>query len=61
MEDRADVPRKIAGDLFNYLKSFDEVGERKGYMTVPNDVFDRWLRRFEHRFKMDPNFFMKGD
>lgn len=59
VEDRMDVAKKIAMDLFNYMQSFDDTGARAGFMQVPINVFDRWLTRFESKFRIDPNFFMK--
>lgn len=60
VEDRMNVAKKIAMDLFNYMQSFDDTGARAGFMQVPINVFDRWLTRFESKFRIDPNFFMKS-
>lgn len=61
VEDRKNVAKKIATDLFNYLQSFDEVGNAgSGWMTVPVNVFERWFKRFEGKINRDPNFFMKS-
>lgn len=55
------VAQKIATDLFNYLQSFDDVGNaRSGWMTVPTNVFERWFKRFEGKLQRDPNFFMRN-
>lgn len=59
-EDRLNVAKKIAKDLFNYLQSFDDTS-RSGFMTVPTNVFERWMTRFENKFRVDPNFFMKSN
>mmetsp|Transcript_21496 Transcript_21496/g.32876 ORF Transcript_21496/g.32876 Transcript_21496/m.32876 type:complete len:203 (+) Transcript_21496:417-1025(+) len=59
VEDRMYIARKIATDLFNYLQSFDDVMQDSGIMTVPTNVFERWIKRFEMKFRRDPNFFMK--
>jgi len=60
IEDKTNVAQKIATDLFNYLQSFDDVGNaRNGWMTVPTNVFERWFKRFEGKVRRDPNFFMK--
>lgn len=59
-EDRLNVAKKIAKDLFNYLQSFDDTS-RSGFMTVPTNVFERWMTRFENKFRVDPNFFMKNE
>ena len=62
VEDRMDVAKSIAMDLFNYLQSFDDVGSAKnGMMTVLNEVFERWIKRFENKFRLDPNFFLKNN
>jgi len=54
------VARQIAGDLFRFMQSFDTGGAAaSGSMVVPNNIFDRWFRRFENRFQRDPNFFLK--
>eukprot|EP00553_Chaetoceros_curvisetus_P006607 CAMPEP_0204618314 /NCGR_PEP_ID=MMETSP0717-20131115/4999_1 /ASSEMBLY_ACC=CAM_ASM_000666 /TAXON_ID=230516 /ORGANISM="Chaetoceros curvisetus" /LENGTH=262 /DNA_ID=CAMNT_0051632019 /DNA_START=50 /DNA_END=838 /DNA_ORIENTATION=+ len=65
VDERKHVAKRIATDLFNYLQSFDDrgttgVGVRPGMMVVPNNVFDRWLKRFEGKIARDPNFFMKS-
>ena len=54
------VAKKIAIDLFNYMSSFDTGSGGGNMMTVPKNVFDRWLSRFEAKAKIDPNFFMKN-
>jgi len=55
------VAKKIALDLFNYMSSFDTGSGGGNMMTVPKNVFDRWLSRFEAKAKIDPNFFMKNN
>ena len=55
------VAQKIASDLFRYMRSFDTgTGSNNQHMVVPTNVFDRWLQRFENRFRRDPNFFLKA-
>lgn len=56
-----DVAKKIALNLFNYLQSFDDSNQSNGMMMVPTNVFERWLTRFQNKYRMDPNFFMKTD
>jgi protein Hikeshi len=55
------IAHKIALDLFNFMRSFDTGVAGNGYMTVPNNIFDRWYKRFETRFQRDPNFFLKSE
>lgn len=59
-EDRLFFAEKIAMDLFRFMQSFD-TPSGTGMMTVPTNIFDRWLKRFENRFRRDPNFFLKGN
>ena len=60
VENRGEIAKKIALDLFQYLQSFDDAGSRKGSMIVPTNVFERWYRRFEEKLGRDPSFFMKN-
>jgi Protein of unknown function (DUF775) len=58
-QSRLFVAQKIATDLFRYMQSFD-TSRQQGQLIVPTNIFDRWLARFESRFRRDPNFFMKS-
>ena len=61
INERKNVAQKIALDLFNYLQSFDDTQKNgTGWMNVPTNVFDRWIKRFEMKMGRDPNFFMKN-
>lgn len=53
------VAKQIATDLFTFMQSFD-TGAVGNLMTVPTNIFDRWLARFEAKFRRDPSFFMKN-
>ncbi|EEC49097.1 predicted protein [Phaeodactylum tricornutum CCAP 1055/1] len=55
------VAQKIASDLFNFMQSFDTGTGGAGQMVVPNNIFERWFKRFEARFQRDPNFFLKSE
>lgn len=59
-EKRLFVAQKVAMDLFKYMQSFDSGRGGPGNMLVPNNVFDRWLQRFESKFRRDPNFFLRS-
>ena len=55
------VAQKIARDLYNFMQSFDTggaVGNQQ--MVVPQNIFERWWKRFENKSKRDPNFFLKN-
>lgn len=58
-EKRLHVAQQIAYDLFYFMQSFDTGAGGPGNMVVPQNIFDRWFKRFENRFRRDPNFFMK--
>jgi protein Hikeshi len=45
------VAQKIALDLFRFMQSFDTGNGGPGQMLVPNNIFDRWFKRFEARFQ----------
>lgn len=61
VEDRFAFAHKIALDLFQYMSSFSDASSsgHQGMMVVPMNIFDRWMERFERKFKQDPNFMMK--
>ncbi len=61
VEDRFAFAHKIALDLFQYMTSFS-TGDAtsKGMMVVPMNIFDRWMERFERKYRQDPNFMMKN-
>lgn len=62
---RAVVAQHIAKDLYSFMQSFDDtsasMGVPTGSMLVPNNIFDRWMRRFESRLRHNPNFFLKDE
>jgi len=60
VENRGDIAKKIALDLFQYLQSFDGAGAKNGWMSVPTNVFERWYRRFEEKLGRDPSFLLKN-
>ena len=61
VEDRREFAKKIALNLFNYMQSFDDCSRgNNGMMMVPTNVFERWITRFEAKYKQDPNFFLRN-
>lgn len=58
--DKLGFAQHVARDLFTYLGSFSQMiptyGER---LVIPADALDRWLRRFEDKFRRDPNFLLQ--
>jgi hypothetical protein len=59
VDDRFAFAHKIALDLFQYMTSFSTGGDGSGMLVVPTNIFDRWLERFERKYRIDPNFMMK--
>jgi Protein of unknown function (DUF775) len=55
------VAQLVASDLFRFMQSFDTGAAGSSHMVVPCNIFDRWLKRFESRFRRDPNFFLRTD
>lgn len=61
VEDRFTFAHKIAQDLFQYMASFSTGNaSSQGMMMVPMNVFDRWMERFERKYRLDPNFMLKS-
>lgn len=61
VEDRFTFAHKIALDLFQYMTSFSTGdASSRGMMVVPMNVFDRWMERFERKYRIDPNFMLKS-
>ena len=57
---RRDFARKIALNLFRFIESFSQGGGRDGaFLRCPQDVLDKWLVRFDEKYKRDPNFILK--
>ncbi|ETI42114.1 hypothetical protein F441_12669 [Phytophthora nicotianae CJ01A1] len=59
LEERKAFALKIAQDLFNYLSSFSS-SNSQSYMTIPTNLLDKWMERFEAKYRRDPNFMMKN-
>jgi hypothetical protein len=58
VDDRHAFAHKIALDLFQYMNSFSQSGQ-SGMMLVPTGIFDKWMERFDRKYRLDPNFMMK--
>lgn len=59
LAERREFALKIAMDLFNYMTSFS-TSTNQAYMTIPTNLLDRWMERFEAKYKRDPNFMLKN-
>lgn len=60
LEDRFAFAHKIALDLFQFMTSFSQ-SNQPGMMLVPSNIFDRWMEKFERKYRLDPNFMMKSN
>ena len=57
---RRDFARKIALNLFRFIESFSQGSSRDvNFLRCPQDVLDKWLIRFDEKYKRDPNFILK--
>ncbi|OQR83460.1 hypothetical protein ACHHYP_14674 [Achlya hypogyna] len=59
LEERKSFAHKIALDLFNFMSSFSTSTDRS-LMVIPTNLLDRWMERFEAKYRRDPNFMMKA-
>jgi len=52
----------IAQNLFQYMESFSQTHQQNGseFLILPTDCLSKWLQRFEHKVKRDPQFFMNN-
>ena len=54
--------KKVALNLFRFMESFNQnTGQYGELLMVPMDILDKWLRKFEHKFKFDPNFVLNTE
>ena len=60
--------RRVAQDLYHYLQSYARpaaaaaaatAGRAEEFLVMPVNVLDRWMQRFEAKYKRDPNFLLK--
>lgn len=33
--------------------------QQQNYLMIPSDFLEKWLTKFEQKYKMDPNFIQK--
>ena len=53
--------KKVAHNLFNYLKSFEDANNvGPGMMVIPVNSLDKWYEKFSRKYDMDPNFVYKS-
>lgn len=52
--------QKVALNLFRYIESFAESGPGQ-MLQCPQNVLERWLSRFEQKYRLDPWFVLKTE
>ena len=50
-DDVADVALNVASNLHSFVSSFGA--------NIPADVVDRWIKKFEAKYRRDPTFFLR--
>ena len=56
---REDFAKRVAFNLFRYLESFG--GTQGDRIVVPTNVLDQWFRRFQEKFRRDPDFLARQE
>lgn len=56
--ERRAFAHKIARDLFKFVASFSN-SVRGDTLIVPTNVLDRWIEKFDAKYRADPAFMMK--
>ena len=57
--DRLEFAKGIAMNLYHFMESFDRKAIDGGnYLVLPTNAVEKWFKRFEEKYKCDPNFFM---
>jgi hypothetical protein len=59
---RQTYARKLALNLFRFMESYNQnTGQYGELLVLPCDVLDKWLSKFETKFKYDPNFVLSTE
>lgn len=53
--------KKVALNLFRFMESFNTSSSNPQLLVLPYDILDRWLTRFETKFRLDPNFVLNTE
>lgn len=56
-----EIARKIALNLFRFIESYNNTSCNNNQipLNLPQYILDRWISRFEEKYKLDPYFYMK--
>jgi hypothetical protein len=57
-ENQTKYAMAIAQNLYNYMGSYNQVipGYNQEMLVTPTNVLDKWLKRFQEKYQVDPNF-----
>lgn len=59
---RQEYAKKVALNLFRFMESFNQnTGQYGEFLVLPSNIIDKWLEKFEFKFKFDPNFVFKTE
>eukprot|EP00753_Platysulcus_tardus_P015603 PLAT5122.1.p1 GENE.PLAT5122.1~~PLAT5122.1.p1 ORF type:complete len:224 (+),score=48.16 PLAT5122.1:92-673(+) len=58
---RLEFAKQVAVNLFRYMESYARPTEDGEMLVLPMNVLELWMRRFEDKYALDPNFMMKRD
>ncbi len=64
-DSRRTYARCVAQNLYNFMNSYSSdlstinPYNSSNYMVVPQDFLDKWFKKFEEKFRRDPNFIFK--
>lgn len=53
--------KKVALNLFRFMESFNKNTSQQSVLVLPCDVLDKWLLRFEAKFRLDPYFVLNTE
>lgn len=59
-----EIARKIALNLFRFIESYNSNNNNNNPsnqipLNLPQYILDRWISRFDEKYKLDPYFYMK--
>lgn len=60
---KKEYSKLVAQNLYNFMMSYNKEGLLINgvgdYLVVPADCLNRWMVKFEEKYKKDPNFILK--
>ncbi len=62
---RKEYSKLVAQNLYNFISSYqcdDKMmmnHSPNNYLVIPNDFLEKWMKKFEDKFRLDPDFILK--